>query len=77
MIDAKDLMPVKAIDIVFNGTFYRKESDGSFSMCKLYPEDIDEVRYPLHSARILKLTEQYEKEGRLFRRRSKPWASFA
>lgn len=67
---AKDLRPLKVGEMVLDGTFYKKENNGSFSRCSISKKEWEAK--PLLRTIIFTAL----KEGILFIRLGKPWASF-
>lgn len=72
-IDPKDLRPMKASEFKIGGYFYRKNDDGTFSVCCITEYELSNPA----SAQFLRLkTQQLSKEQKLFVRISNPWKPF-
>lgn len=70
MINPKDLLPAPKTEFRIGGIFYRKEQDGSFSMCCIYPSELEnETR----GRELRALTQRYLEEGILYINRNAPW----
>lgn len=71
MIDLSDLTPFKASELKIGGIYWRKDPDG-YHKCCITEAD---TKGP-YAGELRVLTEYYSKEGRLFRRISRPWEGF-
>lgn len=55
------------------GVFYRKEEDGTFSMCQF---DRFEWNHPVRGPIVKWLTYYYKTQNRLFVFKSRPWKTY-
>lgn len=75
MIDPKDLRQLSVSDFnskSIGGVFYKKESNGSFSHCRIFKEELIGMRGEILKYETTKLAEQ----GLLYTRINRPWKAF-
>jgi len=66
----KDLRPLKAAEVQIDGVWYLKQPDGTISRCRIFPEELKGRK-----DQILADLKQFEKDGRMYVKRSDPFKS--
>lgn len=75
MIDSKDLRQLKPSEFTkesVNGVFYKRESDGSFSHCRIFKEELVGMRGEIIRFETTRLAGL----GLLYTRINRPWKAF-